>query len=173
MSEDPTSLESWTRTVPTGITGDSLWKVEAYRLSLYLSDLAWQDVTRLGGDPRTGSLASQLYRACGSIGANIAEGYSRGTARDRARFYEYSLGSARETRDWYFKGRHVLGPDVTAERLKLLASIIRLLLAMVPQQRGSFIRDGTAAYVADDNAEYLGHDTGGEHRGPAPDNPDF
>jgi four helix bundle protein len=93
-------------------------------------------------DRRTLGLADQLYRALGSTGANVAEGYSRGTGKDRARFYKYASGSGRETRDWYYKGRHVLGEEVTHHRLDLLTQIIRLLLTMVPQQRGGVLHDG-------------------------------
>lgn len=82
-----------------------------------------------------------MYEAIGSIGANLAEGYSRGTGKDRARFYEYALGSAREGRDWYYKGRHVLGEPVTNHRISLITHIVRLLLKMVPQQRGSSLRE--------------------------------
>jgi four helix bundle protein len=135
-------LSEWERSVPAEITGDSLWKMAAYRLALFASDLGWDDVTVLAADPRTRGLSDQLYRALGSISANLAEGYSRGTGRDRARFYEYALGSARETRDWYYKGRHVLGSETAAHRLQLLTRITKLLLAMVPQQRSDLIRDG-------------------------------
>ncbi|MFN8404533.1 MAG: four helix bundle protein [Anaerolineales bacterium] len=38
------------------------------------------------------------YEAVGSVGANISEGYSRSSGKDRARFYEYALGPARESR---------------------------------------------------------------------------
>jgi four helix bundle protein len=86
-------------------------------------------------DRRTIGLSDQLYRAVGSISANVAEGYSRGTGKDRARFYEYVLGSARESRDWYFKSRHIIGESVTEHRLQLLTEVIRLLLTMVSQQR--------------------------------------
>ena len=86
----------WEQTVPGAITGDPLWRVEAYRLALFAADLGWHDVTRLMRDRRTLSLSDQLYRALGGIGSCICEGYSRGTGRDRARFYEYSLGSTRE-----------------------------------------------------------------------------
>ena len=64
-----------------------------------------------------------LYRSVGSVSANIAEGYSRGTGKDRARFYEYALGSARESRDWYFKARHILGNEVVTHRLSLLTEV--------------------------------------------------
>lgn len=137
---------NWLKSVPDSITNDSLWKMAACRLALFLSDIAWADVTKLAGDSRTRSLADQLFRAVGSISANLAEGYSRGTGRDRARFYEYALGSARETRDWYFKGRHVLGPGVTEHRLNFLAEIIRLLLTMVPDQRGMVLKEDEVPY---------------------------
>lgn len=138
--------ETWEEAVPRDIMRDSLWKVRAYRLSLFAADLGWFDVTKLRRDKRTIGLSDQLYRALGSVGANLAEGYSRGTGRDRARFYEYALGSARESRDWYHKGRHVLGDHVTRHRLELLTEIIRLLLTMVPQQRGTSIREPAEPY---------------------------
>ena len=93
-------------------------------------------------------MSNQLYRALGSISANLAEGYSRGTSKDRARFYEYALGSARESRDWYWKARHILDRSVIDHRLQLLTEIIRLLLTMVPQQRGRTLREEGTPYSA-------------------------
>jgi four helix bundle protein len=128
------TYDEWLSDLPRAITGDALWKVEAYRLSLFLGDLAWPDATKLNGDRRTQDLAGQLYRAVGSIGANLSEGYSRGTGKDRVRFYEYSLGSSRESRDWYYKGRHILGSDVSCHRIELCTQITRLLLTMIPPE---------------------------------------
>jgi len=144
------NYDTWVKSVPGEITGDSLWKMEAYRLALFTADVGWHDVTKLTGDRRTLDLAGQLYRAVGSIEANISEGYSRGSGRDRARFYEYALGSARESRGWYYKGRHVLGEGVAIHRIRLLTHIICLLLTMVPNQRaaGSFLREVSPAYGA-------------------------
>jgi len=48
--------------------------MKVYRLALFASDLAWHDVCKLAQDKRTTGLSDQLYRALGSIGANIAEG---------------------------------------------------------------------------------------------------
>lgn len=84
------------------------------------------------------------------MSANLAEGYSRGTGRDRARFYEFALGSARESRDWYYKARHVLGERVVAHRLDFLTRIIRLLLTMIPDQRGRALREDTTSYTTDE-----------------------
>jgi four helix bundle protein len=142
----------WEQTVPREITDDSLWKMTAYRLALFLSDICWQDVAILLRHRQLHELADQLYRAVGSVSSNLAEGYSRGTGADRARFYEYALGSARESRDWYFKTRHVLGLEVTPHRLQFLAEIIRLLLTMVPQQRGRILRDEPLEYLVDADA---------------------
>src|ERR1700720_4345874 len=140
------NYETWVESVPRSIVGDTLWKAEAYRLGLFVAELGWHDVSKLFRDTRTRGLADQLYRAAGSIGANISEGYSRGTGRDRARFYEYALGSARETRGWYYNGRHVLGESVSEHRIGLLTQIIRLLLIRVSDQRGSSLREDSPTY---------------------------
>ena len=140
------NYDEWEKSIPTEITDDSLWKVKAYRLGLFVADVGWYDATKLMRDKRTLELSNQLYRALGSISVNLTEGYSRGTGKDRARFYEYALGSARESRDWYYKGRHILGPAVTAHRLSLLTHIIRLLLTMVPEQREGILRETQHAY---------------------------
>jgi hypothetical protein len=84
------TYEEWEKGVPEEIKQDSLWKMKAYRLALFLGDLVWRDAARLAENRHLVSLADQLYRAVGSISANLAEGYSRGSGRDRARFYEYA-----------------------------------------------------------------------------------
>jgi hypothetical protein len=91
------TYDEWKSTVPDEIKNDSLWTVTAYRLALFVGDLGWRDTAKLVKNRRLRGLADQLYRSLGSISANLAEGYSRGSNKDRARFYEYSLGSARES----------------------------------------------------------------------------
>ncbi len=115
----------WLPTVFPEITNDPLWHMEVYRFGLFIGDIAWFDVSKLAKDHRTLEISDQLYRSVGSISANIAEGYSKASKKDQARFYEYSLGSARESRDWYFKARHVLGNEVALHRIRLLVQIIR------------------------------------------------
>jgi four helix bundle protein len=123
--------------------------MEVYRLAVFTADLAWCDVSKLAKDRRMVGLADQLYRAVGSIGANIAEGYSRRSGRDQARFYEYALGSAREARGWYRQGRHVLSGAVATHRTQLLTQIIRLLLTIIPAERGYKLREEQAPYDVD------------------------
>jgi len=92
-------------------------------------------VTRLSRRPVTAGVACQLYRALGSIGANLTEGYGRSSGRDRARLYEFSRGSARESIVWYRVARRVLGDEVVAHRQDSLQHIVRLLTAIIPEER--------------------------------------
>ncbi len=144
------TFEEWLKTVPSEFTGDPLWNMEVYRLAFLGSDLSWLDVTKLMQDKRTLSLSDQLYRAVGSIKANIAEGYSHRSGKDQARFYEYSLGSARESRGWYYDARHVLGEQVGKHRMQLMTQIIRLLLTIIPSERGYKLKEEQQIYSADD-----------------------
>jgi four helix bundle protein len=140
------TYEEWLTTVPPELTGDPLWKMKVYRLAVFVGDLAWRDVSKLLRDQRTKSLADQLYRAVGSIGANISEGYSRRSGKDRARFYEYAMGSAREARGWYYQGRHILTEEVCTHRAQLLTEIIRLLLTITPATRTHNLAEERAPY---------------------------
>lgn len=142
-----TKYEEWLKSIPKAIIDDTLWKIKVYRLSLFLSDNGWNDISALFKDGRTKSISNQLYRAIGSIGSNIAEGYSMGTGKNRARYYEYALGSSREARDWYYKGRHILGKEVIEHRFLVLTEIIKLLLTMVPDQRNYSVNEPTEDYI--------------------------
>jgi four helix bundle protein len=143
------TYNEWLASVPPELTNDPLWRMEVYRLAVFAGDLAWHDVSKLVEDKRTISLSDQLYRAIGSVSANIAEGYSRRSGKDQARFYEYALGSAREARGWYYQGRHVLSEAVATHRIKLLTRIIRLLLTIIPAERGYKLKEEQASYDVD------------------------
>lgn len=143
------TYEEWERTVPPEFTEAPLWNMEVYRWSLFLADIAWKDGTKLIGDRRTIGLANQLNQAVGSIGANISEGYSRQSGKDQARFYEYALGSARESHTWYYDGRQVLGEKVYGHRIKLLTKIVKNLLVIVPAQRGYKLHEDSLVYGED------------------------
>lgn len=143
------NYNEWLKNVSDLFTSDALWKMTVYRYALFVADLAWHDVTRLMNDRRTIKLSDQLYEAIGSIGANLSEGYSRSSGKDRARFYEYSLGSARESRGWYYDARFILGDEVANHRMQFLTQIIRLLLTITPEERSRVIREEEAEYRID------------------------
>src|SRR5215207_7514204 len=130
------TFEQWEASVPREIREDAVWKIEAYRLGRFLSDLSWNDTAKFERNKRTRSTVDQLFRAVGSITANVSEGYSRNTGKERARFYEFALGSARESRDCYYHSRNVLTERVWRHRINLAAQAIKLLLTMIPNQRG-------------------------------------
>ena len=126
--EDPEGLAEWAVRVPDVMREDPIWRLPAYRFALYLGDLAQlEDAPLIRRDYRTRRHLDQFLDAVGSISANIAEGYGRTTGPERARFYEYAESSAREARDWFFKVRHALNPEVATSRVLLVSRIMRIL----------------------------------------------
>ncbi|MFH1186266.1 MAG: four helix bundle protein [Chloroflexota bacterium] len=140
-------FEEWISTVPVEISGDPIWQLEVYRFALFAADIGWRDVLVLRRNPLTQSVADQLYRALGSISANLTEGYSRSKGADRAHFFEYSLGSARESRDWYYKSRVVLSTEIVRHRLGLPTAIVGMLASLISHQRIHALRESEAPYL--------------------------
>ena len=114
--------------------------MRAYKLATELVDESWEDAEKLKHDVATEKISGQLYAAIGSIAANLGEGYAHSSGRDRARIFEYALGSARESMVWYRAAQPILGPDVVRRRFDKLEEIRRLLLAVIPRERGRLIR---------------------------------
>lgn len=121
--------------VSQSIKGDPLWAFETYRKALFFADLAWFDCDKLLADNRGRSIAWQLVDSAGSVPANIEEGYSRGFGKDYARFLRIALGSAREARGWYYRGRHVFDPTLIEHRMTLVTEIMTSLTVVAQQQR--------------------------------------
>jgi four helix bundle protein len=131
-TEMPT-FNDWVKGADLSRRGDPLWSVQAYRLSLYAVDCHAHD-RRDNSALRRSAELDQLTRAIGSITANIAEGYSRPTVPDRARFYGYALGSTREAIGWYDSLKLELGV-LTDDRQSTLVQIRRLLLTTLRNAR--------------------------------------
>jgi len=85
-------------------------------------------------------VSSQLYAAVGSIVANLGEGYAHASGKDRARIFEYALGSTRESIAWFRAAEPVLGPDIVARRVEKLDEIRVMLKAIIPRERDRLIR---------------------------------
>lgn len=67
-------------------------------------------------------LTSQLRRASVSISGNIAEGFGRTGSKDKAKFYDYSRGSAFETSSLLIYGKNVGYFDEKAVELIIIKS---------------------------------------------------
>jgi len=129
------NIEEWLAQVPESIKKDPLWNFQVYPKALLLADLAWEDCGKLIKKTRGRAIAEQLIRSAGSVSANIEEGFGRGFGRDYARFLSISLGSARETRGWYYRCRKLLSPEVCDHRFRLLDEIIALLVTHIQKQK--------------------------------------
>jgi hypothetical protein len=128
-------FEKWSLSPPPDLVGDSIWKLPAFRIGLFLSPIARQDTSQLGSDAHYDRVSRQLLRCIDSIAANIAEGYARNSGRERARFYEFALGSAREARVWYRSLAPALGDDPVWERTFLLTRVVKILTKAIPEER--------------------------------------
>ena len=124
------ALAEWETRQLAAERGDPLWGLVAYRMSRMALDLVGQDL-RAAAARAPKETREQLSTAVASISANIAEGYSRPTGPDRARFYAYSLGSVREAIVWYASLSDVLVERTLLDRVELLSRVRRLLLGML------------------------------------------
>ena len=77
-------------------------------------------------------LADQLQRASLSISVNIGEGTGKRSPRDRARFYEYSHGSAMECGALFdaLRAMDLVDEPTHAEAKELLVRIVSMLSKM-------------------------------------------
>ena len=100
----------------------------------------FEDAKLLAAQPITLEIAGQLYAAVCSIEAHISEGYSRSSGKDRARIFEYALGSVRESMSWYRSSVPILGDPVVRDRRNRLEEMRRLLLAIIPRERGKSMK---------------------------------
>ncbi len=125
------NYEAWVVTVPGQITSEEVWKFFGYRKALFAYDVCWQDCEQLLAHPLGKSVAQQLIRSAGSIAANIEEGSGRGYGKDRLYFLRIALGSARESKGWYYRAKALLKPDVLDHRLNLLSEVIALLVTEI------------------------------------------
>jgi four helix bundle protein len=133
--DEPEGLTEWAQLqVPAAMREDPIWRLPAYRFALFLGDQLQTDESRLRHFA-TKRTVDQLLDAAQSISSNIAEGYSRTTGPDRAKFYEYANSSARETRDWLFKARRAVTPEKAYAYIQLVTRIMMILTAIIPRER--------------------------------------
>lgn len=127
--------EDWLAGIHEWIKAEPIWKSLMYQKALFLFDLAWEDCGKMLQDTRGWKIAAQLIGSTGSISANMEEGHGRGFGKERQYFLRVSLGSARETKGWYYRGRGLLSAEVLDHRLALIDEVISLLVKEIDYQK--------------------------------------
>ncbi|MEA3376495.1 MAG: four helix bundle protein [Chloroflexota bacterium] len=129
------TYEEWEGQVHERVEREPTWRFLGYRKALFLYDLAWKDCEKMTRDRRGRAVAEQLIRSAGSISANIEEGHGRGYGKQRNWFFTVSVGSARESKGWYWRARKLLSEDVLEHRLALVDEVIALVIHELSEQR--------------------------------------
>jgi len=106
--------------------------LDVYKISLELSDKIWNLVSRWDNFLRN-NIGGQLLRAIDSVGANISEGYGRGSKIDNARFVKMARGSLFETKHWLTlsKNRKLLSDSDTKKILDEIENLLPRLSAYI------------------------------------------
>ena len=114
------------------IKKSSLEGLEVYKISLEISDRVWNIVIHWDNFSRN-NIGGQLLRAIDSVGANISEGYGRGSKLDNARFVKMARGSLFETKHWLTisKRRNLLSDTDTKKILEAIESLLPRLSAYI------------------------------------------
>lgn len=127
------SYEEWLLTVDKMTTRWSMWRLDCYRLALYLAELSFLDLDRIRVHTPDFDGGDFLLRAT-KIGAKIAFGHGPGFRMIQLEGFNEALASARAAREWYDYCWDWLGDARTRHRLRLIDIIIHnlLLLTQVP-----------------------------------------
>ena len=112
-------------------------KLDVYKLSEQLADLVWNIVIKWDVFTRD-TVGYQLVRACDSIGANIAEGFGRGSSIDNRRFVKIARGSLFETKHWL--RRAVKRKLLKENEIKSIKSIIDELSPRISAYINSLVK---------------------------------
>ena len=129
------TYEEWQAGIHARVKREPVWQFFGYRKALFFYDLVWVDCEKLTHDVRGKAVAQQLIRSAGSISANIEEGHGRGYGKQRNWFLTVAIGSARESKGWYWRARHLFSAAVLDHRLALADEVIALLVTELSHQR--------------------------------------
>ena len=98
--------------------------LRVYKLAEEIADLIWEIVSKWDYFAKD-TIGKQLVNSADSIGANLAEGYGRGSHADNRRFVKISRGSLFEVKHWLRRAykRNLL----TEEEISNLQELIKEL----------------------------------------------
>ena len=111
-------------------------KLEVWQLAIDFADIVYSATRNFPTDERFG-LTNQMRRAAVSISSNIAEGSSRNSRKDFARFIEIATGSLYEVLSQSYIGRNqgFLSPEefqliysASEDQSRMLSGLRRALL---------------------------------------------
>ena len=125
----------WEKSVHNRIKNEPIWQFYGYRKALFAYELVWRDCDVLNDNVKGKAIAQQLIRSAGSISANLEEGHGRGFGKQRDWFFRVALGSARESKGWYWRAHDLLRDEVLEHRLALLDEVIALLVTELHRQQ--------------------------------------
>ena len=128
-------FREWEKEPPADLRGDSLWRMTAYRMAYFLAELVRDDARNLQHRGAPWHKIDQLERSVESVESNIAEGYSKFSGKERAKYFETALASAREARGQYHRTNQWLGNEESEERRMLLTQVIKILTVTIPRER--------------------------------------
>jgi four helix bundle protein len=103
-----------------------------YKLAEEIADLTWEIVTQWDYFAKS-TVGKQLVNSADSIGANIAEGYGRGSHADNRRFAKISRGSLFEVKHWLRRAykRNLLAEDEISNLQELVNELTPKLSAYI------------------------------------------
>ena len=81
------------------MTSKNFQGLRVYQLAECLADQVWEIVGNWNYFAKD-TVGKQIVRSADSIGANIAEGFGRGTFKENRRFIKIARGSLNETQHW-------------------------------------------------------------------------
>ena len=106
--------------------------LRVYNLAEEIADLIWEIVVNWDYFAKD-TIGKQLVNSADSIGANIAEGYGRGSHADNRRFTKISRGSLFEVKHWLRRAykRNLLSEKEISNLQKLVNELTPKLSAYI------------------------------------------
>jgi len=110
----------------------SLEDLEIYSEAVSIANKIWEIVIRWNRFEKE-TIGSQLCRSIDSVGANIADGYGRGSKIDNARFVKIARASLFESKHWLIQAntRKLLPDDIFYETKGRIENLIPRISAYI------------------------------------------
>ena len=106
--------------------------LRVYKLAEEIADLIWEIVSLWDYFAKI-TIGKQLVNSADSIGANLAEGYGRGSHADNRRFVKISRGSLFEVKHWLRRAykRNLLSEEEISSLQKIVKELTPKLSAYI------------------------------------------